>query len=219
MWHTTIVADNLSYLSKWRPFWRPPIWLPPWASEGGTGGALDPTLDFEIISKKRLFFQFRGVKNKFHHFWPSPVNKNWENPYWPPLKKILPTPMTALPNAWFGSATDGYKYKLSSTCKTCMSERSQRWNFPFQLWFLGCSCLTYTLSAVAADLVSRNINTEFQRESENPDCHDSNHITARTGGDLAALRHWLTTTIRLQPTFWTRKCCITFSHAKMVTRH
>jgi len=36
---------------------------------GGNGG-------FEIISKKRLFFQFRGVKNKFHHFWP-------------PLEKIL----------------------------------------------------------------------------------------------------------------------------------
>ena len=27
--HTTIVADSLSYLSKWRHFWRHPIWLPP----------------------------------------------------------------------------------------------------------------------------------------------------------------------------------------------
>ena len=29
VWHLTIVADNLWYLSKWRPFWRPPIWLLP----------------------------------------------------------------------------------------------------------------------------------------------------------------------------------------------
>ena len=29
VWHTTIVADSLSYLSKWRHFWRHPIWLPP----------------------------------------------------------------------------------------------------------------------------------------------------------------------------------------------
>jgi len=36
-------------------------------------------LDFEIIGKKRLFFQFRGVKNKFHHF-PPPWKKIWENP-------------------------------------------------------------------------------------------------------------------------------------------
>ena len=43
---------------------------------GGRGG-LAP-LDFEIISKKRLFFQFRGVKNKFHHFWPL-WKKVWEN--------------------------------------------------------------------------------------------------------------------------------------------
>ena len=31
----------------------------------------------------------------------------------------------------------------------------------------------------------------IQRESENPASHDSNHNTARTGGDLAALRHRL----------------------------
>jgi len=34
-------------------------------------GGQDPQ-DFEIIGKKRLFFQFRGVKNKFHHLWPPP---------------------------------------------------------------------------------------------------------------------------------------------------
>ena len=57
----------------------------------GTGGPW-PLLDFEIISKKRLFFQFRGVKIKFHHFWP-PLEKVWENPLLPPpLEKILPTP-------------------------------------------------------------------------------------------------------------------------------
>jgi len=37
--------------------------------KGGAGGDLAP-LDFEIISKKMLFFQFRGVKTKFHHFCP-----------------------------------------------------------------------------------------------------------------------------------------------------
>ena len=40
-------------------------------------GALIP-LDFTIITKKWLFFQFRGVKNKFHHFWPL-LEKFWEN--------------------------------------------------------------------------------------------------------------------------------------------
>jgi len=46
-----------------------------WASKGG---AWSP-LDFEIFSKKKLFFQFRGVKSKFHHFW-SPLEKFWKNP-------------------------------------------------------------------------------------------------------------------------------------------
>jgi len=49
----------------------------------------DKELDFEIIGKKRLFFQFRGVKNKFQHF-GTPWKKFWENPL---LVKILPTPM------------------------------------------------------------------------------------------------------------------------------
>ena len=52
--------------------------LLPWASEGGGRGSLDP-LDFVIISKKWLFFQFRGVKSKFHHFLP-PGKKYYENP-------------------------------------------------------------------------------------------------------------------------------------------
>ena len=51
-----------------------------WASKGSREG-LCP-LGFEIISKQKIFFQFRGVKNKFHHFWPS-------------LETILPTPMNA----------------------------------------------------------------------------------------------------------------------------
>jgi len=59
-------------------------------SEGGSGGDLPP-LDFETISKKRLIFQFRGVKNKFHHFWPLPGKNFGKIPYWLPLEKILPT--------------------------------------------------------------------------------------------------------------------------------
>jgi len=40
-------------------------------------------LDFEIISKKGLFFQVRGVKNKFHHFWAPPGKNFGKIPYWP----------------------------------------------------------------------------------------------------------------------------------------
>jgi len=61
-------------------------------SEGGEGEALAP-LDFEIISKKGSFFQFRGVKNKFHHFCP-PWKNIWENPLLLHPGKILPTSMT-----------------------------------------------------------------------------------------------------------------------------
>ena len=50
-------------------------------------------LDFEIICKKRLFFQFRGVKNKFHHFWHPLEKILGKSPTAPPLEKILPTPM------------------------------------------------------------------------------------------------------------------------------
>jgi len=65
--------------------------LLPWASDGGTGGALAP-LDFEIISKNKLFFQFRGVKTKFHHFWP-PGKIFGKIPYWhPPWKKSFRRP-------------------------------------------------------------------------------------------------------------------------------
>jgi len=45
-----------------------------------------PLLDLGIISNKRLFFQFRGVKNKFHRFWP-PWKTFWENPLLPPSWK------------------------------------------------------------------------------------------------------------------------------------
>jgi len=59
---------------------------------GRGAGGVWPPLDFEIIRKK-VVFQFRGVKNKFHHFWP-PSGKNFGKiPYWPPLEKILPMPM------------------------------------------------------------------------------------------------------------------------------
>ena len=57
-------------------------------------------LDFEMISKKLLFLQFRGEKVNFTTFGPR-----WktfcENPLLPPpLEKILSTPMfTVLVNA------------------------------------------------------------------------------------------------------------------------
>jgi len=49
---------------------------------GVQGGPYLP-LDFEIISEKRLFVQFRGVKSKFHHFWPPPGKNFGKIPYWP----------------------------------------------------------------------------------------------------------------------------------------
>jgi len=42
---------------------------------GGQGGK--PPWIFKI-SAKEVVFQFRGVKNKFHHFWP-PLEKFWKN--------------------------------------------------------------------------------------------------------------------------------------------
>ena len=42
-----------------------------------------------IISKKRLFFQFRGVKNKFHHFYPLSGKNFGKISYWPPYGKNL----------------------------------------------------------------------------------------------------------------------------------
>jgi len=77
----------------------------PWSSEGRAGGRWPP-LDFEIISKKRLFFQFRVGKNKFHHFWP-PLEKIFGKypTATPPWKKIFPTPMMStdmsLRQAWY----------------------------------------------------------------------------------------------------------------------
>ena len=62
----------------------------------GRGGAEGPCppLDVENVSKKRLFFQFRGVKNKFHRFWRSlekflekcPIASPWKKSFrrpWP----------------------------------------------------------------------------------------------------------------------------------------
>jgi len=61
--------------------------------ERGAGGPTPP-LEFEFTSTKRLFFQFRGVKNKFPYFWP-PLKKNLgKSPAAPlPLENILPMPM------------------------------------------------------------------------------------------------------------------------------
>jgi len=57
----------------------------------GVRGALT-TLDFEIISKKKLFFDFEGQKPKFTNFGP-PLEKNWENPLLaPPWKKSFRRP-------------------------------------------------------------------------------------------------------------------------------
>ena len=54
----------------------------------GVGWGGRGALDFEIISKNVCFFQFRGVKTKFHHFYPhleknlgkSPTGPSGKNP-------------------------------------------------------------------------------------------------------------------------------------------
>jgi len=62
-------------------------------------GELCP-LDFEIIGKKRLFFQFRGIKNKFHHFWPSPGKIFGKIPYCPSPGKIPSDAHGCRPSVW-----------------------------------------------------------------------------------------------------------------------
>ena len=63
-----------------------------WPSEGEGRGCLSP-LDFESISKKMLFFQFRGVKTKFHHkFWPPLEKSLGKSPTGPSWKKSLRRP-------------------------------------------------------------------------------------------------------------------------------
>jgi len=59
----------------------------------GSGGAWT-SLDFEIISNKRLFLQFRGVKTKFHQFWLPPGKNFGKIPYCPPLGKNPSTSMS-----------------------------------------------------------------------------------------------------------------------------
>jgi len=62
--------------------------------EMGAGGGLSHPWILKLL-EKRLFFQFRGVENKFHQFCPPPWKKIWENTLLAPLEKILPTPMAA----------------------------------------------------------------------------------------------------------------------------
>jgi len=54
--------------------------------------ALAP-LDFESISKKRLFSYFRVGKKRILPLLPPPLEKFWKNTLVLPLEKILPTPM------------------------------------------------------------------------------------------------------------------------------
>jgi len=59
---------------------------------GGGRGPLDPP-DFEIISKKRLFFEFRGVKKTNFTTFGSPLEKILKkSPTAPPWKKSYRRP-------------------------------------------------------------------------------------------------------------------------------
>jgi len=78
------ISRNNTYLRSY--------YLEAWASEGGARGPRS-SLDFEIISKKRLFFQFRGAKSNFTTFGPPLGKKFWENPQLaPPWKKSFRRP-------------------------------------------------------------------------------------------------------------------------------
>jgi len=48
LWHSTIVEDNLWYLSKWRPFWRPHIWQPPRNAWSGSATELISCKNFKV---------------------------------------------------------------------------------------------------------------------------------------------------------------------------
>ena len=88
----------------------------------GVGRGARPPLEFEIISKKRLFFQFPGVKNKFHRF--GPLEKILGKPPSAPPGRNLSDARDVLSTPWF--VIKGYKIyrsghvtiKLSSFCVT-----------------------------------------------------------------------------------------------------
>jgi len=66
--------------------------------KGGQEG-LGP-LDFEIISKKRLFFQFRGVKAIFTTFDPPVEKILGKSPTGPPLGKSIRRPCSLCACVW-----------------------------------------------------------------------------------------------------------------------
>ena len=105
-----------------------------WPSEGEGRGCLSP-LDFESISKKMLFFQFRGVKTKFHHkFWPPLEKSLGKSPTGPSWKKSLRRPWM---NLWvveqqvqmdvsIWDAVHSHSMGVSAEWSRCLSSGAQR---------------------------------------------------------------------------------------------
>ena len=58
---------------------------------GREGQGASPPWILKLLQKK-LFFQFRWVKNKFHHFWPRPEKRFGKIPTAPPWKKTFRRP-------------------------------------------------------------------------------------------------------------------------------
>ena len=99
---------------------------------GRRKGGLGPPLNFEIISQKRLFFQFQGVKTNFTTFAP-PWKKFWENPLVLPQEKILPTPV--LYGFEFRAFIPGRRQRGGQWCPAPPFEIGAT---PFHIWPTGC---------------------------------------------------------------------------------
>ena len=113
-------------------------------------------LDFEHFSKKRLFSWFRVGKTNFTTFAPS-----WKNfgkiPWWPPLEKILPTPMT---RAQFMSLKCSY-YNTgqgSATNLTSVLQNHPNQLSAFILVSLPKIIVSLTVSIIMSTVTNQNVN-------------------------------------------------------------
>ena len=99
--------------------------------EGGASGELWPPPDFEIISKKRLFLQFRGVKTNFTTFGP-PWKKFGENLLLAPSPGKNPSEAHA-PDPYFIKKPQTRDLKICRLCRN-VSKNFQKVSSPIRSW-------------------------------------------------------------------------------------